>query len=374
MKLRWLILIAFIGVTLIPVAFLGIWPHSKALQNEEDRVSDQHLLLARNLKLAMERYHRDVVSVFELLVINVMNGHSLESADRLMKNLNFGHICVARLADGNVIQSIGQQSAPCPNAIPGKRLAMFRSAAIEGRTNLTGVLPDPRGVPTIYLLQRRGDLIAVGSLNTNYLRELGSAVAFGRRGHAAIVDRQGRVIAHPLVEWVAERKDLARVPPVQRMMNGETGISKFYSPALEEDMIAGFTTVAGPGWGVMIPQPFSELVAKANSIRLFALAVIMVGFLVALAVAWFFTGYLVSPVTAMATAAGRLRDGDITARAQTDTKLAPFELRNLLGQFNSMADTIQQNQIGLEDRVDERTRELRQREQELRKPTRNWKD
>ena len=243
---------------------------------------------------------------------------------------------------------------------------MFKSAAKEGQTNITGVLTNPLNIPVIYLIQRRGDLIAVGAMNTNYLRELGNAVAFGRRGHAAIVDRHGRVIAHPLDGWVKDRKDLSEIEPVQRMMNGETGISKFYSPALEDNMIAGFTTVAGPGWGVMIPQPFSELVAKANSVRLFALAVIMFGFLVSVAVAWFVTGYLIGPIAAMAHAAGRLADGNVSARAQFGTRPAPFELRNLLSQFNSMADTIQQNQVELENRVEERTRELQQREQELR--------
>ena len=243
---------------------------------------------------------------------------------------------------------------------------MFKSAAKEGQTNITGVLTNPLSIPVIYLVQRRGDLIAVGAMNTNYLRELGNAVAFGRRGHAAIVDRHGRVIAHPLDRWVKDRKDLSEIEPVQRMMNGETGISKFYSPALEDNMIAGFTTVAGPGWGVMIPQPFSELEAKANSVRLFALAVIMSGFLVSVAVAWFVTGYLIGPIAAMAHAAGRLADGNVSARAQFGTRPAPFELRNLLTQFNSMADTIQRNQVELENRVEERTRELQQREQELR--------
>lgn len=366
MKLRWLILIAFVGVTLIPVAFLGVWPHSKALQNEEERVSDQHLLLARNLKLAMERYHRDAVSVFDLLVTSAINGQSLEDANMLMRNVNFGHICVANFTNGTVVHSVGQQSAPCPSAVPQERLAMFKSVAQEGRTNITGVLPNPARNPVIYLVQRRGDLIAVGAMNTSYLRELGSAVAFGRRGHAAIVDRDGRVIAHPLDGWVSDRRDLSGIEPVQRMMNGETGIAKFYSPALEDNMIAGFTTVAGPGWGVMIPQPFSELEAKANSVRLFALAVIMIGFLVAVGVAWFVTGYLVGPIAAMAQAAGRLAEGNVSARAQFAAGPAPFELRNLLNQFNSMADTIQQNQIEMEDRVEERTRELRQREQELR--------
>ena len=365
MKLRWLILVAFIGVTLIPVAFLGIWPQSKALQNEVDRVSDQHVLLARHLRLAMERYYRDAVAVFELLVSSELNGQSLEGANGLMENLNFGHICVARIADGTMVHSLGPASAPCPAAIPEKRLALFMSVAKEGQTNLTGVHADPNGNPTIYLLQRRGELVAVGALNTDYLRGLGKAVAFGKRGHAAIVDQHGRVIAHPLDDWVEARKDISKVPPVQSMMKGETGISKFYSPALKGDMIAGFTTVAGPGWGVMIPQPFAELEAKADSVQLFALAVIMGGFLVALAVAWFFTGYLIGPIAAMALAARRLGDGDTSARAEFGAKRAPFELRNLLGRFNVMAETIQRNHDELEDRVAERTRELRQREQEL---------
>lgn len=365
MRLRWLILVAFMGVTLIPVAFLGVWPHSKALQNEVDRVSDQHLLLARHLKLAMERYHRDAVSVFDLLVTNTIDGRSLQGATRLMRNVNFDHICIANAATGGLVHAVGQGSVACQDVIPKDRLAMFVSAATEGQTNVTGVLPNSQNDPVIYLIQRREDLLAVGAMNTTYLRGLGRTVAFGTHGHAAIVDRKGQVIAHPLNDWILSRKDLSDVPAVQRMMNGETGISKFYSPAFEDDMIAGFTTVVGPGWGVMIPQPFSELEAKAHSVRLFTLAVIMGGFLAALAVAWFVTGYLVGPIAAMADAARRLGDGNISARAELGAKLAPFELRNLLGRFNSMANTIQQNHIELEDRVAERTRELRLREQEL---------
>ena len=67
MHLRGFLLFAFLTVTIIPVAFLGIWPHSRALELEVERVSDQHLLLAKNLGHALARYHRDLVSVFDLL-------------------------------------------------------------------------------------------------------------------------------------------------------------------------------------------------------------------------------------------------------------------------------------------------------------------
>ena len=365
MKLRLLILIAFIGVTLIPVAFLGVWPQSKALQNEIDRVSDQHVLLARHLKLAMERYYRDSVSVFELLVSNAIRGRKLDGANRLMNNLSFWHVCIAKVSDGKVVHSLSPKTAPCPQVIPEMRLKMFKSVAKEGVTNLTGVLLNPKGNPTIYLLRQLGDLLAVGAINTDYLRKLGKAVSFGKRGHAAIVDQRGLVIAHPLDDWIQSRKDISKIPPVQRMIKGETGISKFYSPALKDDMIAGFTTVEGPGWGVMIPQPFAELEAKADSIQLFGLTVILGGFLVALGVAWFFTDYLIRPLAAMSIAARRFGEGDTSARAELRSKHAPFELRNLLNNFNEMADIIQQNYDELEERVLDRTNELASREAAL---------
>ena len=203
-------------------------------------------------------------------------------------------------------------------------------------------------------------------MDTAYLRELGNIVAFGKGGHAAIVDAAGRVIAHPLDDWVEARKDISRIPPVARMIEGKTGIAQFYSPALEQDMIAGFTAVEGPGWGVMIPQPFSELEAKADSVQFFALAVIMGGFLVALGVAWVFSGYLTRPIAAMGDAAQRLAAGETGARAELGDSWAPLELRSLSQSFNVMAGTLQRNQEELEGRVRERTEDLQRRERELR--------
>ncbi|MDF1747723.1 MAG: diguanylate cyclase, partial [Alphaproteobacteria bacterium] len=75
------------------------------------------------------------------------------------------------------------------------------------------------------------------------------AVAFGKGGHAAIVDAAGHVLGHPRTDWETEIKDLSGVDPVARMMKGETGVSKFYSPAAKQDMIAGFTSVPSTGWG-----------------------------------------------------------------------------------------------------------------------------
>ena len=43
-------------------------------------------------------------------------------------------------------------------------------------------------------------------------------------------------------------KDLSGVLPVREMKAGKTGVAEFHSPALNIDMIAGYTTVKGFGW------------------------------------------------------------------------------------------------------------------------------
>ena len=73
------------------------------------------------------------------------------------------------------------------------------------------VMADGEGRPTIFLVQRLGqDQIAIGALSTDYMVKLQEAIAFGRRGHAAIVDQEGNTLAHPSAELQREMKNIAR--------------------------------------------------------------------------------------------------------------------------------------------------------------------
>ena len=66
MRLRYILFFALSGVALLPVLSLAIWVSVEAEQRENRLVEDTHLLLARNLGGALERYARDVRSGFEL--------------------------------------------------------------------------------------------------------------------------------------------------------------------------------------------------------------------------------------------------------------------------------------------------------------------
>ncbi|MCY4181108.1 MAG: hypothetical protein OXD48_12705, partial [Litoreibacter sp.] len=66
MRLRHYLLLAFLFVALGPLLLFRAWPHSEVLQGELDEVHERHLLLAQNLAAALERYHRDLVTTFDL--------------------------------------------------------------------------------------------------------------------------------------------------------------------------------------------------------------------------------------------------------------------------------------------------------------------
>lgn len=340
MRLRYILFAALSMVTIIPVIFFGVWPHSQALQNEFENVTDRHLLLAQNLSAALERYDRDVKSSFRVLAVNLVHGKTIDGTGELLSNLTFRHLCIAEPEDGRIVGSLGDQRYPCPVAVPPARLALFKQLAVPGGVRFSGVMAGPDGRPTMYLVSKIEGFLAVGAITTDYFVELAVDIAFGRGGHAAIVDHTGRVLAHPLQEWRETMRDMSDLEPVRRMLRQETGTATFFSPALKEEMIAGFTAVHGSGWGVMIPQPVAELREKAEAIRRSALGVVALGFAAAAAVSWILSGYLTRPVQAVAEAAKKMAAGDRSARVRSIGWHEPRELREMEMSFNAMAAAI----------------------------------
>ncbi len=146
---------------------------------------------------------------------------------------------------------------------------------------------DAEGRPTIFLVESLGGGdIALGAMGIHYIAKLQQQITFGKRGHAAIVDRRGNIIARPNPEWSATMKNISAVKPVAHMIVGKSGVSEFYSPAVKMDMITGFTTVPGVGLGVMVPQPLEELQEKAASARGAQIGIIVGGILLASLLGW----------------------------------------------------------------------------------------
>ena len=341
-RLRYILAAAFTVVATVPVLFLGFWVERTAMEKEVAAVSEKHLLLARNITAALDRYAQDTKAAFHYFIELADAETPPAGASDLARSLGFRYFCITD-DEGRVSFHI-----TAADKIDERDLAdvvgRLRPFTDDSSTSFSDVMADGEGRPTIYLTRRLGpDRIAFGPLNTDYVDQLRKGISFGKRGHAAIVDRSGNLMAHPNPDWRQGMKNIAKVKPVAHMMAGETGVTTFYSPAVKLDMISGYTTVPSTGWGVMVPQPIQELEERARGVQLVALFIIVAGILTAAAISWLLSGLMMRPVEAVMHAARNIAGGALDARVPAPSKLVPEELRELGSTFNAMALDVASN-------------------------------
>ncbi len=341
-RLRHLLFLAFTLIATIPVLILGIWVERSALEKEIAAVRERHLLLAQNLADSLSRYARDVESAFLVAVRSAHLGGEMPPVATLLADLGFHHVSIVE-RDGQVVHFIGAAWTVRPERIPPETMERLVRLADggAGEVRYSPVMPGRAGLPAIVLAQRlEGGRYALGAIGTDYIRDVQRTIAFGEKGHAAIVDSEGRVLAHPSRTWWTGMMDLSSMPVVGRMMAGESGVAFFHSPALKAEMVAGFTAVPRTGWGVMVPQPMAELVARANDVRYAAFALVALGLGLVTAISWWLAKRLTRPLQAVTDAAQVIASGRLDARVRDLPRVTPNELRTLARNFNKMADEV----------------------------------
>ena len=325
---------------------LGSWVEVNAFDREMAEVHERHLLIARNITLALERYVEDTSAVLDLFASSVDQGVMPDGLTELGRRMGYVYFCSLD-RDAGVADHVVMDSTRRAAMTPELDALLWSLAATDG-VHFSGVMPDVDGIPTIFVVKRIGaGKLVMGALSTAYQLALQRNVAFGDKGHAAIVDQFGHIIAHPNPDWVATSKDISAVAPVAAMMAGKTGVMTFFSPAVQKDMVTGFSVVPQTGWGVMVPQPVDELARNAHQARLMAFVLALGGLVVAGLLSWLLAGLLMRPVRDVIAAAGRVAGGDLGARAPQPSRFAPAEMRTLADRFNHMAAEIEEDRRAL---------------------------
>ena len=346
-KLRYILTIAFTLVAAVPVLVLGFWVERTALHKEVDAVWEKHLLLADQTAALLQRYALDVESAFAYFA--TLNAKDAASSAVALVAHRVGLRQFSILDDKDrVLTDIR------PDPMPGKgfdraTITSLLPMAYNGIA-FSPVMADSSGQPTIFLVQRLSkNRIALAALSTDYLVQLQSTISFGAQGYAAIVDQRGGVIAHPIDAWRTAIKNIALLDPVKRMIGKKRGVTTFYSPALKTKVIAGYTEVPETGWGVMVAQPYQELVARAQDVKRVAFILMLCGIAAAAMLSWVFAERLTRPLDAVRTTARRIAGGKLNSRVPPLPRLTSSDLRELADDFNEMADRIQNGQKTLAD-------------------------
>jgi signal transduction histidine kinase len=343
--MRTIIFIAMVSVALVPLAYKLQTNQATAFKRELEIVEQGHLIIARNLASTLARYAADTQNTFDFLIANRDENWQGNSLRALLDTFCLRYIGVLG-PDNSVAQTVFGSTDVLPD---GQLIDDLRQLANHDQTTLSGVTR-VGDEPFIFLV-RLGDngQLYVGAFDLLFLVKQQAAISFGDRGHAMIVDQNGTVIAHPNPDWTRQSVDASKLPVVQRMMAGQTGVMQFFSPPLSADMIAGFTSVKETGWGVMVPQPLAELEDAAKTEASALLRTFIVLACATAAMGWFLSGFIVRPLTKVSTTVDKVREGDLSARVPTLTQPVPVEIASLRSILNDLLDRVTKNRVMLED-------------------------
>ena len=353
-----LLFVAFTLIAAAPIGILAMWEGRTSFQNELDSVRERHLLVARNLTSTMSRYVKDLTAVFGVAIESGAIESPVNGLADLLASLEVVHVCILG-PDGSVESWMrglaDSETKPVTDRLFRELRALPRAGSTD--TLMSNLYHDSKNNPVFYLVKPLPNgRTALGVVRTRYLVSLQQAIAFGDHGHAVITDAKGQVIAHPLKDWVAASRDISGVNVVAAMIRGETGVDQFYSPAFKDDMIAGYAVVPETGWGVMVPQPISELRRRANIVNQMATIIAAASFVSAALLSWLIALYLARPVRDVATTAEAVLGGNDKVSVPEFRGAVPREIRRLGLAFNTMLDDLRR-------RAAETLQALRQAEQ-----------
>ena len=188
---------------------------------------------------------------------------------------------------------------------------------------------------------RRDAGVSVAEVNLKLIWDVVSQIKVGERGHAYVVDAQGRLIAHPDISLVLRNTDMSRLAQVSAARAGRAGGVASERVQEREDIsgrkvLTAYAPVAPLGWLVFVELPAAEAYAPLYAAlqRLGLVLLVALGF--AVLAGMFLASRMVGPIQALRAGAERIGGGDLAQRIRIKTG---DELEALADQFNDMAGT-----------------------------------
>ncbi|MBR0995126.1 GAF domain-containing protein [Bradyrhizobium japonicum] len=203
--------------------------------------------------------------------------------------------------------------------------------------------------------------VTVAEIDLGFLSDFLSDAQVGKAAFAYVVDPRGRVLATSS-KGPEIGKDLSKLPQVAAAIapghEGDSSGTDFNG----QSVMSAASTVPKLGWSVLFEQPTTQALMPIRDQLVRIALLIGMGLMVAILAGTLLARRMIIPITALRDGAHRLGEGDFSHRIDVKTS---DELEDLAGQFNRMADQIQETYSNLESKVEERTRDLAQSINEL---------
>ena len=202
--------------------------------------------------------------------------------------------------------------------------------------------------------------VTAAEVNLKFIWDVVSRIQIGQAGRAYVVDARGQLIAHPDISLVLQKTDLSGLPQFQAARSAPALPGQAREAGEGRDLagravLAAFDTIDPPGWSVFVEQPLDEALAPLYASLLRTVLLLLVGLALSLTTGLFLARRMVTPIRALQAGAARIGAGALDQQIEVNTG---DELEELAQQFNSMTAQLRESYATLEQKVEERTRDL----------------
>ncbi|MGX5734993.1 cache domain-containing protein [Bosea thiooxidans] len=178
--------------------------------------------------------------------------------------------------------------------------------------------------------------VAVAEVNLKFIWDVISAIKVGRTGEAFVLDRQGRLIAHPDISLVLRADDTATRPlqDLRAAIRARPGEAVAGRDVTGSMVLAAMAPVPGVGWSVIVKQPTTEAFGPIRAAVWRTVVMLVAGAALAGALAYWLTQRMVRPIRVLEDGVARIGAGQFDHRIEIATG---DEFERLAGRFNEMA-------------------------------------
>jgi len=273
-----------------------LWRGASATEEQivRERVAD-----ARAAALVVDLFISDNISALQVLTQNAAAvddrdvGRAARAlADAAGTNPNWDGV---GLVDSKGLNVLPSGSTPARSVSVADR-DYFREATSTGRPAVSGAIigrfsGKPAVVIAVPATFGSGDRgIITGILSLRFLEDELRALPGAAETQVIVVDRAGRAIVHPDPAAVASLVDLSALPSVEAALAGENGALQRVDAGTE--FIAAYAPALVPRWGVVVREPTSSAFVLIRTEVTQAAALLGIGTLLALTLAWILGGVL----------------------------------------------------------------------------------
>ncbi|HWZ70258.1 MAG TPA: GAF domain-containing protein [Casimicrobiaceae bacterium] len=294
----------------------------------------------------------------------------LDASDVELRRIEF----LKLLRQAPEVTDIAQVDAAGREQIAVSRLGMDNINSAKDRSQEPAVRNAKRGQPwfgPVYFkketepymtiaIRSGGDTgpVTIADVNLKFIWDVVSRIKIGEKGKAYVVDGSGFLVADPDIGLVLRKTNLSQLPHVK----AAAGKQDPAEPAMISSDLAGtqvLTSVApieSLKWNVFVEQPVAEVYEKLNASILRTAGLLIAGLVISAFAALALARGMVRPIRTLDEGARRIGAGELDQKIEVHTG---DELEALADQFNRMTGRLRESYAGLERKVDERTRALK---------------